>query len=137
MGVTQALGISNEFLGFPFTDGDAFDLLMPFGTGGLEQGIFPEGVVDEASIVGIERFGFDRAAMIADSLGKLVNAVQEGIVPNRAVMFDIDDDPGSIPVLRKEDAVYEKLKTLKGFVATTDQVTGIIGADLEDRVAVP
>jgi hypothetical protein len=50
--------------------------------------------------------------------------------------LDVDDDTGSLFVLRNEEAVYQELEALERFAAWADEQAGIGRPDLENDMAV-
>ncbi len=123
----------------PPTNGDALDLIHPLRALGCEFWILVVGIVDEASVVGVEGFGLDGASMFTDSFAQQGNALEKGPVPHATVELDIDNDPWGLlfrSALCQQDPVEQELEALQILIPASDQTLRILGPDLENEVPV-
>jgi hypothetical protein len=64
--------------------------------------------------------------------------MKEGVIPHAAVVLDVDDHPGSLPVQGEKDPVDQELEALECFVPPWPiRLAGSLVRDLQDGVAVP
>jgi hypothetical protein len=124
-----------------FPDRDPLELVFDLLAHAFKFRIIAERIVDKASVIRVERFGLNGAAVLPDGVGQLEEAANKGVIPHRAVMLNVDDDTGRFLVmvtraLRNEDTVGEELKALEDLFPPPDQALRFVGPDLEDEVSV-
>ena len=99
---------------------------------GGDVDVVGEGLVDEASVVGVHGVESDGLAGAADVVGEFADMADEVLLFLLAIALDIDDDVEGAFLIAVEDAVEEVLEVFEGVAVATDQATGFAGADVED-----
>jgi hypothetical protein len=118
------------------SDDNPLQLFLDLLAGGFQFRILAVGIVDKSAFVGIQRLGLDRPPVLADGVGEVTDALEEGILAHGSVELDVDDYPWGLLLAGEEQAVHEELEALEGFPPRTDKRTRVAGADLQDDAAV-
>ena len=128
--------LSESAVGLLTNKGNPFDLGGVSWAPGIDHGIFFEGIVDEATVVGVHRPELDRATCLPHFISVLLHALHQGVVLHGAVVLDVDAETLGLGVVLVNDPVDEILNVFEPFAVFSDEDFGLFGEDVKASAGV-
>ena len=121
--------------GGAFTNRDPLEPFLFRRAPSLNLGVIFEKIVNDASVVGIQRRGLHRTASGARDIGELFDLRSQRVVAHGTVVLNIHDYARGWGILGEEEPVHEMLEVFHHLLAAANQALGLVGEDLEDGCA--